>query len=167
MRAILFIGHHKVGSSALQNYLALNAVDLLDQGILYPAVEDLGLQRLARGKSLLSRLVAKRAPDLHVNIREPHNARAFSMMSDITGRPIPAFHTNLPDTQKMLENIKDQIALYQPHTVILAAEVFSNFGNFETPPIEKLLSIFPKADLTITATLRRVDDHLISWRHSL
>jgi hypothetical protein len=166
MRVILFIGQHKVGSSALQSYLAKNAASLLDQGILYPAVETQGMQRLEKSQGyrrFLQRFAMSQKGQLHMNISEAHNALAFSMMSDVTGKPVPTFHTDLPDTQKMIENIQNQIIRYKPHTVILAAEVFSAFGNLEKPPITRLLSVFPSVDLTITATLRRVDDHLVSW----
>ena len=157
MRVILFIGHHKVGSSALQRYLARNAPTLLRQGILYPAIEATGMQRLR------SRIAAAMTGPLHVNIREAHNALAFSMMSDITGKPVPALHTNLPSTDTMLANIRTQIDRHRPHTVILASEVMANFGSMETTLITRLLANFAGADVTVTATLRRVDDYLVSW----
>ena len=157
MRVILFIGHHKVGSSALQRYLARNAPALLRQGILYPAIEATGMQRLR------SRIAAAMTDPLHVNIREAHNALAFSMMSDITGKPVPALHTNLPSTDTMLANIRTQIDRHRPHTVILASEVMANFGSMETTLITRLLANFAGADVTVTATLRRVDDYQVSW----
>ena len=158
MRVILFIGHHKVGSSALQRYLAKSAPALLRQGILYPAIEATGMQRLR------SRIAVAMTDPLHVNIREAHNALAFSMMSDITGKPVPALHANLPTTDTMLANISSQIDRYQPHTVILASEVMANFSNVGTATIKRLLANFSGADLTVTATLRRVDDYLVSWQ---
>ena len=157
MRVILFIGHHKVGSSALQRYLAKNAPALLRRGILYPAIEATGMRRLR------SRIAAAMTDPLHINIREAHNALAFSMMSDITGKQVPALHTNLPTTDTMLANISSQIDRYQPHTVILASEVMANFSNMGTAPITRLLANFAGADVTVTATLRRVDDYLVSW----
>lgn len=157
MRVILFIGHHKVGSSALQRYLAKNAPALLRQGILYPAIEATGMRRLR------SRIAAAMTNPLHVNIREAHNALAFGMMSDITGKPVPALHANIPSTDTMLANIRTQIDRYQPHTVILASEVMANFSNMGTVPITRLLANFAGADVTVTATLRRVDDYLVSW----
>jgi hypothetical protein len=157
MRVILFIGHHKVGSSALQRYLAKNAPALLRQGILYPAIEATGMRRLR------SRIAAAMTDPLHANIREAHNALAFGMMSDITGKPVPALHTNLPSTDTMLTNISSQIDRYQPHTVILASEVMANFSNMGTAPIARLLANFAGADVTVTATLRRVDDYMVSW----
>ena len=158
MRVILFIGHHKVGSSALQHYLARNAPALLRQGILYPAIEAAGMRRLQ------SRVAAAIAGPLHINIREAHNALAFSMMSDITGKSVPSLHTDLPNTDTMLANISSQIDRCQPHTVILASEVMANFYNVGTATIKRLLANFSGADLTVTATLRRVDDYLVSWQ---
>ena len=43
MDLILFMGHHKVGSSALQMFLARNWLPLARAGILYPAVEPQGM----------------------------------------------------------------------------------------------------------------------------
>lgn len=158
MKIILFIGHHKVGSSALQEYLCRNAVALLEQGVLYPAVEAEGLARLQAGGP------PEPATDpLPPNLREAHNALAFSMIADQTGSPIPPLHQNLPTTDEMLALLARQVEMFQPQVMILAAEVFSHFANISDDLIARLLAAFPKADIQLTATFRRVDDYLISW----
>lgn len=43
MKVVFYIGHHKVGSTALQVYLSQNWLRLAQAGILYPAVEMLSL----------------------------------------------------------------------------------------------------------------------------
>lgn len=162
MKIILFIGHHKVGSSALQGYLAQNAPALARQGVLYPAVEEQGLARM------LSEDGRGAGPGyLPPNLREPHNALAFSMIHDHNGSPVPALHPDLPPTDAMLEIIRDQIARFAPQVVILAAEVFAHFGNMKGGMIARLTGALtdtaPEAAIRLTATLRRVDDYLISW----
>ena len=39
MKCIIYLGHHKTGSSALQEMFTRNAGVLLEDGILYPFVE--------------------------------------------------------------------------------------------------------------------------------
>ena len=50
MKVILYIGHHKVGSTALQVFLSQNSHRLLQAGILYPAVEMQGFSHLGQGR---------------------------------------------------------------------------------------------------------------------
>ncbi|SMY09318.1 hypothetical protein [Flavimaricola marinus] len=158
MKIILFIGHHKVGSSALQSYLAQNAVALLRQGVLYPAVEALGFERLSSGD------VDDIEPWLlPPNLREAHNALAFSMIHDHNGSPVPPLHSDLPSTDEMLALIQRQVDLFNPEVMVLAAEVFSHFGNINCNLIKRLTGAFPGAEIQLSATLRRVDDYLISW----
>lgn len=160
MQVILFVGHHKVGSSALQNYLAQNALALIERGILYPATESEGLTTL-----LTMAMAGKEMPlvPLPVNLTEAHNALAFRMISDITEKPIPALHQGLPSTETMLTTVKRQIDIFQPEVVILAAEVFANFAAVSPALIDRLQQFFDGADITVTATLRRIDDYLVSW----
>ena len=42
MKIIIYIGHHKVGSTALQVFLSQNWLALVRAGILYPSVETSG-----------------------------------------------------------------------------------------------------------------------------
>ena len=42
MKVILYIGHHKVGSTSLQVFLARNWAALAREGTLYPSVENRG-----------------------------------------------------------------------------------------------------------------------------
>lgn len=158
MKIILFIGHHKVGSSALQDYLARNAVALLEQGVLYPAIDPAGVARLRAGGA-----AEPASLSLPPNLREAHNALAFSMIADQTGSPIPPLHQNLPSTDEMLATIGRQVEMFQPQVVILAAEVFSHFANISGALIARLLAALPKAEIQLTATFRRVDDYLVSW----
>jgi hypothetical protein len=160
MKLILFIGHHKVGSSALQTYLARNALPLLRRGILYPAVEGQGMATL-----LAMAIKGQDAPEspLPVNFREAHNALAFAMLSAQDGRPLPALHEGLPPAEAMLTTILRQIEVFDPHTVILAAEVFANFAAVSPSLITALADHFAGAEIHLTATLRQVDDYLVSW----
>ena len=160
MQVILFVGHHKVGSSALQTYLSQNALALLRQGILYPATESQGLA------TLLERAMSGGdRPDvpMPVNMTEAHNALAFRMISEANKTPVPALHKGLPGTPAMFKTIERQIEIFEPKVVILAAEVFANFAAISPAMITRLGTFFEGADITITATLRRIDDYLISW----
>lgn len=162
MKLILFIGHHKVGSSALQTWLARNAVPLLRRGILYPAVEAQGLA------TLLDTALSGRdqpAGPLPVNWREAHNALAFGMMAEHAParHRVPDLHRDLPPAADMLRAIERQIEILAPHTIILASEVMANFGAAAPGLIDRLGAVFAGAELHLTATLRRVDDYMISW----
>ncbi|PCJ07281.1 MAG: hypothetical protein COB16_11690 [Rhodobacteraceae bacterium] len=159
MKIILFIGHHKVGSTSLQDYLARNAVALAQAGILYPATDFEGL-------ALMSAMAAGRhQPDgpLPINAREPHNALAFRMLADHQGGKVPNYHKRLPGQPQMIHAIRQQVSFFTPHTMILAAEVFANFNAVAPELIHQLVGFFPEAEFTVTATLRRIDEYLASW----
>ncbi len=160
MKVIIYFGHHKVGSTALQAFLANNALQLLQQGILYPAVESQGsahMLALATGR--------RRAPDLNcMNLREPHNALAFRMLAqDSPKKTTPPWHGALPPLHAMLRAIRHQVEILVPDTVILCSEVFSNFGPSKPALIAQLKKQFPDADFELYCTLRRPDDYMASW----
>ncbi len=159
-KLVLFIGHHKVGSTSIQDYFARNAPVLAKAGILYPFVDFQGLSYLASG-------LAKPHPDedhLPINIREPHNALAFRMMANMDDeRKVPAYHQNLPSLRQMENALPQQITMFDPHTVVLAAEVFSNFSVRSPKMIGRLLKLFSDFDITLMLTLRRIDEYLVSW----
>jgi len=159
MRVILFIGHHKVGSTSLQDFLSRNTVALARAGILYPSVDFEGMALM------LATAITGQDPEgvLPINAREPHNALAFRMLAEQKKGQVPAFHKGLPSTGQMIRAIRKQVAFLNPHTVILAAEVFANFASASPDLIAKLAGIFPDADFTVLATLRRIDTYLASW----
>lgn len=159
MKVIIYFGHHKVGSTALQSYFARNTLALLQQGILYPAVEAEGLTHL-----LAVATGAKRELDLEcMNVREPHNALAFRMLSGETGTRTPPWHDPLPGLPAMEMTLRHQISVFDPHTVILCSEVFANFGAGHVTLIERLKSLFEGAEIELFCTLRRPDDYQASW----
>ncbi|MEP3334425.1 hypothetical protein [Sedimentitalea sp.] len=159
MKVIIFFGHHKVGSTALQAFFARNHLDLLQRGILYPAVEVEGL-----AQSLAGALNPDRPPALdRMNVREPHNALAFRMLAQATGGKPPAWHGNLPGVGQMLRAIRLQADYLKPHTVILCSEVMSNFGSNHPKLIDTLRGIFPDASHELYCVLRRPDEYLTSW----
>ena len=160
MKVILFIGHHKVGSTALQDFFSRNKVALIRAGILYPSTDFQGMAMAlanATGRSEMPQ-------EIPLNAREPHNALAFRMLHQRDLGPMPPFHKQLPAVPQMKIAIRNQIEYLQPHTVLLASEVFSNFARGGPEIIRDLLSIFPpSSDITILATLRRIDEYLASW----
>ncbi len=161
MQVTLFIGHHKTGSTALQDYLSSNFLRLLRHGILYPPVESQGMatalaQALHRGRKL---------PQLNLplNMREAHNALAFRMMADVDRKKfVPGFHKGLPHSTQMFTILRNQIEILAPKHVILCAESMSNFANWPVL-ISRLAELFAGAKLRIICTLRRPDDYLVSW----
>lgn len=157
LKIVLFIGHHKVGSTSLQHYLGAKAPSLLREGILYPAVEELGLARLA------SPFEVKLPSRLMLNVNEAHNGLAFSILRRNSQKPMPKIHRRLPAPEVMLERIRRQIELYKPKCLVLVSEVFSHFGRADSDAIQYLLSPFQSEDITICAILRRPDEHLASW----
>ncbi|PCI44585.1 MAG: hypothetical protein COB49_10935 [Alphaproteobacteria bacterium] len=160
MKTIFFIGHHKVGSTSLQDFLSRNSVALARSGILYPSVD---FESMAL---MLATAMGKYIPQLEVlpiNAREPHNALAFRMLAEQGKGKVPAYHKGLPSSHQMLRAIRQQIDFLAPHTVILAAEVFANFAPAAPGQITRLAEAFGDGELTVVATLRRIDDYLASW----
>jgi hypothetical protein len=159
MKVVLFIGHHKVGSTSLQDFLSRNAVALARAGILYPSVDSEGMALM------MATAISGQVPDgvLPINAREPHNALAFRMLASKGKGKVPPYHKGLPAVSQMTRAIRKQVAFLNPHTVILAAEVFANFAPASPDLIAELAAIFPKADFTVLATLRRIDTYLASW----
>ncbi|GAA6202873.1 hypothetical protein [Aquicoccus sp. SU-CL01552] len=160
MKVILFIGHHKVGSTSLQDFLARNSVALAQAGILYPSVDFEGMALM------LGAATGRYAPEgvLPINAREPHNALAFRMLAEHDKGKVPGFHKGLPARGQMERAIRKQIEFLRPEAVILAAEVFANFAPADPALIQGLRNIFPpEAEITVIATLRRIDDYLASW----
>ena len=159
MKFIIFIGQHKVGSTALQAFLARNSVALLRAGILYPSVDFQGcavnMSKLLQG--------GDSAEPLPINAREPHNALAFRMIADATENSMPIWHKGMPATPQMLKAIRMQIQYMNPKVVILAAEVFSNLAATAPLAIKKLANLCEGHEVRIVATLRRVDEYLASW----
>jgi hypothetical protein len=159
MRVILFIGHHKVGSTSLQDFLSRNSVALARAGILYPSVDFEGMALMLGTALSAQRWVG----DLPINAREPHNALAFRMLSEHKKGGIPPYHKGLPASSQMFRAIRKQIEFLAPDTVILAAEVFANFAAADPELIARLGQVFEGAEITVIATLRRIDDYLASW----
>jgi len=159
MKLVLFIGHHKVGTTSLQDFLSRNAVALARSGILYPSVDFEGMA------VMLASAVTGHDPGnvLPVNAREPHNALAFRMLADHKKGRVPPYHKGLPGVGQMFRAIDKQIEFLDPHTVILVAEVFANFAPADPALIDRLKDAFPGADITLIATLRRIDEYLASW----
>lgn len=158
MKVIFYIGHHKVGSTALQAFLGRNWARLARAGILYPSTE-------GRGYAYnLGQLMNKPRPKhLPPHLREPHNALAYQMIADVIRRPIPKQFGQLPSTVVMLEMIRQQTEALAPHTVVICAEAFANFGEVDPGLVSRLCTIFPGADFAIYCALRRPDDYLASW----
>lgn len=159
MKLILYIGHHKVGSTALQVFLSQNWLKLAQAGIVYPAVESRGFSNNL-SKALNSR---EQVEDLHVNIREPHSALAYKMMSDVSDRKVPQQFKALPAVGQMMQSLKNQVAWLKPEALILCSEAFANFGQVDPGLIRRLRDLFPKAEIEIYCALRRPDDYLVSW----
>jgi hypothetical protein len=159
LRVILFIGHHKVGSTSLQDYLARNAAALSQAGILYPYVDFEAAAYMAAAAA------GHPLPggSLPINIREPHNALAFRMLAEHKNGAVPGYHKRLPALPQMLHAIRQQVQYSEPHTVILAAEVFANFNATAPQLITQLRNQFEGAEFTVVATLRRIDEYLASW----
>ena len=159
MKVVIFFGHHKVGSTALQAFLARNALPLMRSGILYPSVEAEGLAH-----TLARALTPETEPVLSaMNVREPHNALAFRMLTQAAGGKPPPWHGPLPAYAQMVRALRQQVRFLKPHTVILCSEVMSNFGAHHPELIDDLRAIFPEADYELYCVLRRPDAYLVSW----
>ncbi len=160
MKLAFFIGHHKTGSTSIQTYLATHYLRLLKAGILYPAVESSGM-----ASNLATVLQANaHAPVVNLNVREPHNALAFGLISEALKREVPPWHKNLPSGFQMFEMIDAQIHALAPKHTIICSEVMSRFAEQGWPKImPRIRARFAHHDCSIVLNLRRIDDYLASW----
>lgn len=157
MKIILYIGHHKVGSTALQIFLSQNWLALAQAGILYPSVESSGFSHN------LASALQQDAPEPDMNTREPHSALAYQMISKVTKRNVPSQFKRLPAVGQMMRAMRKQVEILKPHTVVLCSEVFTNFGQVDPNLIPQLFAAFPDSEVEIYCALRRVDEYLVSW----
>lgn len=159
MKLILYIGHHKVGSTTLQQFLAQNSHALLKAGILYPAVESEGLSYML--KKAMGR--GDVAEHLEMNVREPHNALAFRMWRQIKNNPMPPYHRMMPSMPQVKVMLDNQVAALAPDTIILCSEVMANFGKIDPLLIDQICEMFGPVEMEIYAVLRRPDAYMASW----
>jgi hypothetical protein len=167
VKLVIFIGHHKVGSTSLQGFLSSNRKRLLSSGILYPGIQREnvvdGTYNLAYRavKSLLRKPLYERIP---MNIREPHNALALRMLQEghHVNKPID-FHRNVPSSKNIFSFVRQQIDIYQPKAVILCAEAFTNFAGDMAELVVLLKRALPAENVRIICSLRRVDQYICSW----
>jgi len=172
MKAIIYFGHHKVGSTALQSFLFRNQTALMRQGILYPGAESqsmactiaqlLGETDLSETQKTRLSAAAKEHP-APMNAREPHNALAFQMLAQATKNKPPKWHKGLPAVPQMIRAMEMQAKYLQPHSVLICSEVMSNFGAHHPELIDRVRDIFPAASPAIYCVLRRPDEYLIAW----
>ncbi|MQQ09609.1 hypothetical protein GFB49_14165 [Epibacterium sp. SM1979] len=158
MKIIFYIGHHKVGSTALQAFLAENWRVLIKNGILYPSIEGHGFA--ANLRQALQKDPIVKEP---IRVREPHSALAYRMIADVSGRPIPRQFSDVPPTDQMIRAIRSQVTALQPETVVLCSEAFSNFGQVDANLVTVLRDIFPDAEMQVYCALRRPDQYITSW----
>ncbi|SFH66755.1 hypothetical protein [Albimonas pacifica] len=161
MDLVIFMGHHKVGSSSLQSWLSTNWLALARAGILYPAVE---MQGLASNLATALRGEAEPGATNPINVREAHNALAFKMMAESAERrEVPPWHQKLPPSGQMIRAIRQQAETIRPRAVVLCSEVFANFAPMPPRLLKRLKTLFPKANVRIVCTLRRPDSYVTSW----
>lgn len=160
MKTFLVIGHHKVGTTALQRNIANNLDAYRQAGVLYPVVEPEGLERLLAGMS--GNL--KRRDNSPINAMEPHNALAFRILADHKVMRVPQYHRALPSPNQQIRTIHAQQRALEPEATIFVSEVMSHFG-FSIPDyipdFNKLL--LEGSEVHIVLILRRPDEHIQSW----
>ncbi|MCF7702165.1 hypothetical protein [Loktanella sp. M215] len=159
MKCIIYLGHHKTGSSALQEMFTRNAGVLLEDGILYPFVEPQG-QAYARA------LLAGGDPDagLTFKVKSPHNHIGYVMQTEaLAGNFIPDRYQPLPTAAQMFQSIRDDLARTGARTLLLCSEVFSQYGTRQPALVGRMLEALGIADVSLYMTLRRPDLHLAAW----
>ena len=163
MKCIIYLGHHKTGSSALQEMFTRNAQHLLDNGILYPFVEP-------EGQAYFKALRAGSDPQkgLTYKVKSPHNHIGYVMQTEALGRDlIPARYKPLPSAAQMFDSIRQAVAETRPHTLLLCSEVFSQYGTRAPALVPQLLNNLGVSDMSFYMTLRRFDQHLASWHSQM
>lgn len=163
MKTVYYLGHHKTGSTSLQQFLAQNSNRLLRHGILYPFVEAHGMSYQLH-KAISGE---EDAIELPIVIREAHSALAQKMLSEnVESWRCPVYYQHLPVSVQLLRMIRSQIEFLEPDALLLVSEVFSNFSQYAPDQIRRLGEAFDASDDTqIYICLRRPDEYLISWHN--
>lgn len=160
MKTFLVIGHHKVGTTALQRNIANNLEAYRQAGVLYPIVESEGLEHLLRGMS--GNISRPDAPP--INAMEPHNALAFRILTEHKVMRVPRYHHQLTSANQEMRTIVAQQRAFQPEATIFVSEVMSHFGlsipDFIPEFRQRLLE---GSEVHIVLILRRPDEHIQSW----
>ena len=159
MKCIIYLGHHKTGSSALQEMFTRNAGVLLQDGILYPFVEP-------EGQAYARTLMAGGDPDvgLTFKVKSPHNHIGYVMQTEaLKGNFIPDRYQPLPTAAQMFQTIRDDLARTGAQTLLLCSEVFSQYGTRQPELVGQMLEALGIADVSLYVTLRRPDLHLAAW----
>lgn len=161
MKIVFYLGHHKTGSTSLQQFLAQNSTRLLRNGILYPFVESRGMsyqiQKALKGED--------KPAELSIPVREAHSALAQKMLSEnVPNWGCPVYYRHLPVSDQLLRMIQSQVDFMQPDALLLVSEVFSNFSDKAPGQIRRLAEAFGAADeRQIYICLRRPDEYLVAW----
>lgn len=157
--------------------MSTHAAAFLREGTLYPWVEPEGAalmaQALAQPRPRLRRRIRARLrgesallnerPLPSMNVREAHNALAFSMLADARDWRIPHLHPDLPPTDSMLQGIGQQMRHLAPRHLVICSEVMSHFGLSAPDQIDRLAGALDGADLHLWCNLRRPDQQAVSW----
>ena len=159
MHIVLFIGHHKVGSTSLQSYLALNHDRLLKQGVLYPTI--MPADPVLDFKVWAARRLG--IGPVPLLVREGHNALAHRLMYKQTPERVPSWYQSAPDADVAFDRIRQQIERHSPKTLVLCAESFSAMGAGSGDAMSRLADFCDGHDVQVQCTLRRPDEYVMSW----
>lgn len=160
---VAFVGHHKVGSSALQRFLALNARSLLKEGILYPAIDMYGVLKLYADPIVSTD--ADFRPGL--NVVEPHNALAFALFAQAGGPDVPDFIGDIPSPADIFAAMQEQVNSFQPHSVLMVSEVLSRSADVAPDIAMQIRDAIPHRHVRILVTLRNPAHYLPSFHAQL
>lgn len=165
MKVAFFIGHHKTGSTALQNYLAANYLGLLRQGILYPAADAPGLAANLAA-AVADREMFGEGPKRGTRLNEesPHNMLALRLLNEVAGKGVPPWRPDVPPSAQIFATIQAQITVLAPHTVLMCSEIFSRLADQGARKVLPLMyRNFGAHECSILLNLRRPDLHIASW----
>jgi hypothetical protein len=160
---VLFVGHHKVGSSSLQRFLAVNAGKLLDNGMLYPAIDMKGVLELHTKR----RKPVDDGFQPGLNVVEPHNAMAFALFDRSGGPKAPDFVGSLPSPRAMLATMRHQVEVLQPKTTMVVSEVLSRVADVRPELAQRLKRSVPHGEAKVLVTLRDPVQYLPSFHAQL
>jgi hypothetical protein len=131
-KLLLHIGHSKTGTTALQQYLAGHAQELLSHGYLYPTRGSVRVNHL----TLPAGFVTPEYNSYHRQIY--HND----------------FSAYQRDFRRFWELLGNDIRRYSPHTVIISAEqLFRDFSDISRLPLSELLGQY-FSDVQVIAYIR-------------
>ena len=164
MKAFIYIGMHKCGSTSLQSFFSENYKLLRDNSAIYPYADSTCADFAQKNAGIKTNVLLNRAKKLGINLadfRAPHNALTLRLINNEQVRQNRS--NSIGTSHQIITAINKQIQDTKPDKLILVSEIMSHFGFRDNDPIETLLSSFNAQENNVYGLIRRPDEYLQSW----